>query len=56
VNVVRKALGAEVLAHEFAHAAMGFCRERGIDPTQQGPVRTSLMPMDCGEERFCYAL
>lgn len=57
INFVNKHLNMEVISHEAAHAALGFCRRKRIDVTQHR-VHGKKAPMKIvdGEEQFCYAL
>lgn len=46
-----------IICHESGHAALSYCERMGYDVKEKvTPAGLGVMDVDCGEERFCYAL
>lgn len=58
INLCRGHLDAEILSHESAHATLAWATAMKVNPldraVDEGEITT--MAVDCGEERFAYAL
>jgi hypothetical protein len=63
MELVRAWMGPTVAVHEFTHAAIAWAERVGLKGAEivnpdwhPASAKTSVMPGDCPEERFCYAL
>jgi hypothetical protein len=55
VHLCEKALSAEIVSHEAAHAVLGFAQYKGFHSALHRDFESGK-PACAGEERFCYAL
>lgn len=54
INLLKDHLWVENVSHELTHAAFGYIRRKGLSLDKNGTE--VCMPVDCDEEKFCYAL